>query len=276
MSVVSRARSDRTISSRSNPAIREILRLRRRKDRDDTGRFFVEGIRIVGEAVDLRVPIEQVVVAPDLLRSEFGRELVHHVRASGVSVLDVTPDVFESISVKEGPQGIGAVVRQRWERLEDVRLAGDLCWVALSQVADPGNLGTILRTSDAVGGSGVMLVGPSTDPHDPSSLRASMGAIFSQRLVRATFDELADWKRRHGYFVVGTSDRAIRDYRKAGYPIPLALYMGSEREGLSADEQKLCDELVRIPMIGHSDSLNLAVATGVMLYEIFNQQRRSS
>lgn len=226
----------------------------------------------MAEAAELR-GVESLVVAPDLLSSSTGWEIVRAQREKGAPVLEVNPDVFKSISSKQGPQGLGAVVRQHWERLYDASLSDELCWIALDAVQDPGNLGAILRTSDAVGGAGVILLGQGTDPHDPSAVRASMGAIFSQRLVRATFSELADWKRGRRYRLIGTSDAAARDYHGFSYDPPLVLFMGSERQGLSAEQQALCDAVVRIPMVGRSDSLNLAVATGVVLYEAFNQRR---
>ena len=194
-------------------------------------------------------------------------------RRAGVPCLEVAANVFETLSIKEGPQGLAAVLRQRWESLDHVRLGNELCWIALDAVADPGNLGTILRTADAVGAGGVILIGNSTDPYDPAALRGSMGAIFVKRLVRATWDELNEWKRWHSYPVVGTSDKASIDYQAYRYPTPLVLLMGSERQGLSPEQQAACDAMVSIPMAGRSDSLNLAVATGVVLYEIFNQHR---
>ena len=261
------------VSSKSNPTIKRIRALRHRKERERTGSFFVEGIRPVGEAVELGAEVELCVVAPELLTSEYGHDLVRRLEHEGIPCVAVTSEVFRSISGKEGPQGIGAVVKQRWETLGQVELSTELCWVAIDAVQDPGNLGTILRTSDAVGGAGVILLGPATDPHDPAALRAGMGAISSQRLVRASFEEFAEWKQEHGYLVVGTSNAADLDYQAVGYYPPLVLLMGSEREGLGEEQQALCDVVVRIPMAGRSDSLNLAVATGVMLYEIFNQQR---
>jgi RNA methyltransferase, TrmH family len=263
-----------TVTSRNNPTVKQIRSLRHRKEREETGLFFAEGIRIVAEAVELQAEIETCVVAPELLTSSFAKEIVKQLRSDGVPSLEVSADVFRSLSTKEGPQGIGAVIRQHWQSLQDSTPADGLCWLALDQVQDPGNLGTILRTSDAVGGAGVVLVGPTTDPYDPAAVRASMGAIFSQRLVRSGIEDLAAWKQRYGIFLVGASDAANVDYESVPYPPRLALFMGSERLGLSEEEQSICDLMVRIPMVGRSDSLNLAVATGVMLYEIFNQRRQ--
>lgn len=262
------------ISSLSNPAVKRIRALRRRREREESGLFFAEGIRIVAEAAELGAEVETLVVAPDLLTSEFAREVVQRLVRRGVPALEVTASVFQALSAKEGPQGIGAVVRQRWQRLSDAALEGQLCWIALEAVADPGNLGTIVRTSDAVGGAGIILVGPSTDPYDPASIRASMGAIFSQGLIRTGFDELAAWKREHGVLLVGTADAAATEYRAVTYRQPLVLFMGSERQGLSEEAMAVCDIMIRIPMVGHADSLNLAVATGVVLYEIFDQLRK--
>jgi TrmH family RNA methyltransferase len=141
--------------------------------------------------------------------------------------------------------------------------------VALDAAQDPGNIGTILRTSDAVGGAGLLLLGQSADPYDPGALRASMGAIFSQRLVKTDFTQLLQWARQQHIPLVGTSDSASTDYRAAHYHQPTVLLMGSERAGLSQEQQAQCDLVVKIPMVGRSDSLNLAVATGVLLYELF-------
>ena len=170
------------------------------------------------------------------------------------------------------------LIRQRWLPLSDSAperwgCLAAVTWVALDSVADPGNLGTILRTHDAVGGQGVILLDQSTDPYDPSAMRASMGALFTQTLVKASFHEFADWKRQQASHVVGTSDKASTDYHAYQYPPSLVLLMGSERQGLQQQHLALCDEVVSIPMLGKSDSLNLAVAAAVVLYEILNQRR---
>lgn len=259
------------ISSLANTRIKQIRNLTQRHERERTHLFFIEGIRIVAEAIQLHAEIHMLVYAPDLLKSQFGLELVRQQQAQGVTTLEVSAEVFKSLSVKDGPQGLGAVVQQRWHQLEQLMVDEGLCWVALDAAQDPGNIGTILRTSDAVGCAGLILLGQSADPYDPGALRASMGAIFSQQLVKASFTEFAQWKQQQALRVIGTSDSAPVEYRQVQYHGPLVLLMGSEREGLSAEQQALCDTMVSIPMVGRSDSLNLAVATGVILYEIFHQ-----
>lgn len=261
------------LTSRNNPTIKQIRALRQRQERATTSQFLVEGIRIVAEAVQMGAPIEALIVAPDLLTSPFAHALVAAQRAAGTAIIETSGDVFASLSSKDGPQGLAAVVRQRWHTLSDLDPAAGLCWIALNAISDPGNLGTILRTSDAVGGAGVILLGNCTDPYDPATARASMGALFTQRLVQSSWIAFANWQRASGWHVVGAADSATTQYRAFPYPRPLILLMGSEREGLSPEQQALCVAMVSLPMRGHADSLNLAVATGVLLYEVLHQAR---
>lgn len=263
------------ITSSTNLKIKWIRKLRDRKARQETGCFYAEGLRIVVEAVQQGAALQTLVVAPDLLTSAVGASLAAEQAARGVEVLEVSAEVFQSMALKEDPVGIAAVLRQQWLPLEQVDVRPGEVWVALDEVADPGNLGTILRTNDAVGGAGVILLDHATDPYDPTAMRASMGALFSQKLVKASFSEFALWKRRCGVPVVGTSGGAARDYQSWAYPARLVVLMGSERQGLDAAHMQLCDEMVSIPMVGRSDSLNLAVATGVVLYEVYNQKRKA-
>jgi RNA methyltransferase, TrmH family len=270
------------ITSLSNERIKTIRKLQERKFRQESGLFYIEGLRIVAEALEQaaagRAKVDTLVVAPDLLKSSFGQQLVKEKQGIRVPVLEVSAEVFERLSLKEGPQGIAAVMHQHWQPLGDVFLdakpgLSSRTWVALDSVADPGNLGTILRTHDAVGGQGMILLDQSTDPYDPSAVRGSMGALFTQSLVRASFSEFSRWIQKLGFPVIGTSDKAANDYHDYRYPPELVLLMGSERQGLQEQHLAVCDAVVSIPMLGKSDSLNLAVATAVVLYEILNQRR---
>lgn len=261
------------ISSISNPTIKRIRSLHQRRARNEAGVYFVEGIRIVGEALDTNAPVESLIVAPDLLVSDYARDAVENARQRGIRCIEVTTAVFESLSTKEGPQGIAAIIRQDVVSLASIAPGNRLCWVALESAQDPGNIGTILRTCDAVGASGLIMLGDSADVYDPSAVRASMGALFALTIARTSFDDLLAWKHKHSLQMVGTSDKAASDYQAVRYQAPIILLMGSERQGLSPIQQAACDHMVGIPMVGRSDSLNLAIATGVMLYELFNQQR---
>ncbi|MCJ7624895.1 MAG: RNA methyltransferase [Anaerolineaceae bacterium] len=264
------------ISSSANPQIKQIRKLRELKERQKTGLYYIEGIRIVAEAIQQQANLEKLVFAPQLLSSDLGRTLVEEQARYGVPVLEVTAGVFEKFSLKERPQGIAAICKQRWMDLEGVELKDDEIYVALESVQDPGNLGTIMRTNDAVGCKGLILLGHATDPYNPTSIRASMGAVFSQALIKTTLHEFLEWKKKHNIPVVGTSGSAILDYHDFAYPPSMILFMGSERMGLQKQHLRICENMVKIPMVGRSDSLNLGVATAVVLYEIFNQRRHST
>lgn len=264
------------ITSHANDKVKQYRKLRERKERLKTGLFTIEGLRIVAEAVEQQAEIETVFFAPELLISDFAGDLLAILNNSGAEMVEVSASVFQGISMKDGPQGLAAVVHQRWMELEKVRLVPGKNWTVLESIQNPGNLGTIMRTQDAVGAAGLILLDQSTDPYDPAAMRGSMGAVFTQQLVKTSFSEFADWKRQRGYYMVGTSDAAETDYLDVQYPDLMLLLMGSERQGLTGEHIALCDEMVSIPMAGQNDSLNLAVATGVMLYEIFNQRRRTS
>lgn len=262
------------ITSFTNPKIKAIRKLEVKKYRVASGEFFIEGLRIVGEAVQTGAPIQSLVIAPDLLVSEFGQSLLTHPAVRDVEKIEVSAEIYEKLAHKDGPQGIGAVVRQNWRSLKQLNInRGDL-WVALDRVGDPGNLGTIMRTADAVGCQGLILLGPSTDPHAPTAVKASMGSIFSLGLVQSDWMTFRRWQLENGIMLVGTSDRAATDYQSVRYHRPLVLLMGSERHGLTMEILDACEKLVRIPMAGRADSLNLSVATAIVLYEIFNQFRK--
>ncbi|RRR66233.1 MAG: RNA methyltransferase [Candidatus Viridilinea halotolerans] len=259
------------ITSTSNPTIKAMRALYQRKARAASGLCLLEGIRLVGEAARSGC-IERLVVAPELLRSPFADELVRSQAAAGVPLVQVSAAVFSHLALKDGPQGLAAVAHQVWSPLEEVVLAPGIGWVALVAPADPGNVGTIIRTVEAVGAAGVILVGAAADPYDPVALRAAMGATFAVRLVQATWPALQAWCAVRGAPLVGTSDQAASHFQQVAYAQPLVLLMGSERQGLTDEQQACCQHLVRMPMLGRGDSLNLAVATGVMLYELLRQR----
>lgn len=261
------------ITSFTNPKVKAIRKLSGKKYRDTSGTFFIEGLRTVGEAVQTGAPIQSLVIAPDLLVSEFGQSLLVHPGINDVEKVEVSAEIYEKIAHKDGPQGIGAVMRQNWHSFKELNINHTDLWVALDRIADPGNLGTIMRTADAVGCRGVILLGPSTDPHDPTAVKASMGSIFSLELIKSDWTAFRTWQLESQVMLVGTSDRAVKDYQSVSYQRPLVLLMGSERHGLPDDMINACDSLVRIPMAGRADSLNLAVATAIVLYEIFNQTK---
>ncbi len=258
------------ITSNSNPRIKNIRKLLDRKHREKQQLFLVEGVRIVGEAIAENWPIEEAIISPELVGDGYARNIVSQFYEKKVNTIMVDRTVFASISKKDGPKGLAAVLNQRWFPIDSILKEPGL-WIALDRVQDPGNLGTIMRTADAVGAKGIILVDDCTDPYDPGSIRSSMGAIFTMRLIKSSTVSFQNFVKRSQLFVIGSSDSAAQDYRSAKYEGELILLMGSERQGLSNELQDLCNQLVAIPMVGKSDSLNLAIATSVLLYEIYNR-----
>lgn len=255
-----------TLTNPSNPHVKQVRQLRQRKARDETGLFVVEGIRHVGEAAQAGAFIEYLCYAPALLKSAFALDLVREQAARGRRCYALAPDVFRSIADKENPQGLLAVVRRSHVSLEGLKPETHPWLVALVDAQDPGNVGAVLRTLDAVGADGLILLEGGADPTHPNAVRASLGALFWKPVVSASFADFVAWARTGGYRLCGTSEKGITDYRAARYERPLVLVLGSEREGLTPDQEAACDMIVRLPMAGRVTSLNLAVAAGVLLY----------
>jgi TrmH family RNA methyltransferase len=261
------------ISSRSNSKIRSARALRQRKGRDERKSFLVEGIHLVGAAVEAGAQIESIFYAPELLTSQYALDLVDQAREMGIDCYSTTPEVFASLASKEHPQGILAVVQQYEGQLSDL-IPGNFPWgVACVAPQDPGNVGAILRTIDAVSASGLIQLEGGVDVYHPTAVRASMGAIFRQAVVRATFSEFAEWAETNAYHIYGSSSRGSQDYREIErYSLPMILLLGSEGQGLSQEQAGICEHILRIPMTGKVTSLNLAVSAGIMLYDVFGKK----
>jgi RNA methyltransferase, TrmH family len=260
------------ISSSKNRLIKQIRALRQRKGREETGLFLVEGIHHVGEAIEAGWEIKALVYAPDQLTSDYARGLVEDQLHRRVHCAAVTPELLSVIAEKENPQGILAVVRQRQPSLEDVAQEHFRLGAALVSPQDPGNVGTILRTLDAMDADGLFLLDGGVDPYHPSSVRASMGTIFWKPPVQDSFDHFVKWARLKGCQLIGSSAHAKADYRtyRRGDQ-PVIVLLGNEQKGLSEEQINTCDITLSIPMKGRASSLNLAVAAGILLYAIANQ-----
>ena len=256
--------------------IKELRALRRRAERERTGLFLAAGARVVGEALALGAPVELLAAAPERMRGPFAQGLLARARRDGLPCLELSATALAPLVEHDERQAVVAVVRQRWSWLDRLRPGPSDCWVALDAVQYPGNLGTVLRTAEAVGAAGLILLERGADPHDPAAVRASMGALFGQRLVRAGFADLAAWAGRHDVALVGSSPSGGLDYRAATYRRPLVLLLGSEAHGLSPAQLAACQQVVRIPMAGRGDSLNLAVAAALLLYEVFRGAESAS
>lgn len=261
------------ITSRTNPKIKQARALRQRKEREASGLFLVEGIHHVGEAVEAGATVEYVCYAPDLLASAFANDLITRASARNIPLYPTSAKVFESLAEKDNPAGLIAVARKPTHNLQLLITNNSSWYIALVSPQDPGNIGAILRTIDAVGANGLLLLDGGADPFHPNAVRASMGAIFRVPVVSATFGEFRAWAKEQGLNITGTSARARADYRTAEYKRPLSLLLGSEQKGLSPEQAAACSQMIRLPMQGKVSSLNLAVAAGVMLYEMLAQSR---
>lgn len=250
------------ITSLSNPLVKQARAMRQKKARERGGLFLVEGIHHIGEAVEAGWEVESMLYAPELLTSGFARDLMTRLvrPAQPVSV-----HVMESLAGKENPQGILAIVHQKRAPLSDLR--SPRISVALVSPQDPGNLGTILRTMEAVGADALFLLDGGVDLYHPSVVRSSMGTLFWIPVVQASFEEFVQWARDQGQQLIGTSARADVDYRTLVPQLPWVLVLGTEQKGLAPEQTNACDVTVSLPMKGRVSSLNLAVAAGVLLYQ---------
>ena len=257
------------ITSLANPLIKDIKALALKKFRDQQNAFMAEGLKLVIDALDLGWAVQTLLFAKSARGTPAIEKVAARTVAAGGTVLEVPEKVLTAITRRENPQAVVGVFSQRLTPLRDVRPAAGDVWVALDRVRDPGNLGTVIRTVDAVGAKGVILVGETTDPFSLETVRATMGSIFAVPLARATQEAFLAWRREFAGLVAGTHLKGAVDYRSVDFgKRPVVLMMGNEQQGLPDALAESCDTLLRIPQAGRADSLNLAVATGVMLFEI--------
>jgi TrmH family RNA methyltransferase len=257
------------ITSFSNPLVKRVKRLRQKKHRQREGFFFAEGLRVVLSAVEIGAPIETIIYCPDLLTSDVAHDMVRRQEQSEIRLQAVSAPVFASISGRDNPVGLGAIVRAQWTELADITTGANDIFVALFEAAEPGNLGTLMRTMDAVGAKGMILIGDSVDPFHPSAVKASMGALFSITVSQiADSEALFRWAESLELLTVASSARGSTLYDEASYRLPALLLLGNEGSGLPAPVMAASRLTVAIPMAGAASSLNLAVAGGLLLYEI--------
>ena len=256
------------VTSLSNPIVKDIKALANKKDRDETKSFMAEGLKLVIDALELGFEIRTLVYAKNVKDKPQVVQAATKTVARGGLVLEVSEKVLSSITRRDNPQMVVGIFTQRWTSLRDIRPKANETYVALDRVRDPGNLGTIIRTADAAGASGVILLGETTDPYSMETVRATMGSVFALPLVKASPADFLAWKKGAGVSVVATHLAGAVDYRTIDYrKKPVVLLMGNEQQGLPDELAREADALARIPQAGLADSLNLAIATGIMLFE---------
>lgn len=259
----------RAVTSLQNPTVKAVRALDMRKVRRETGLFVAEGASVLVTARDHNWRPRTLLYQPEAADGDIHRQLVGWAEESGAEILEVSEAVLGKVSSKDNPQSMLAVFPQAWQSPPEAgALSPEAVWVGLEEIRDPGNLGTIIRTADAVGAAGIVLIGTCCDPYAREAVRASMGSIFAVPLVRIDREGFLEWRRNWPGEVVGTHLSAKEDFRAISYRDPTLLLMGSEGPGLSDALAAACDRLVKIPMAGQLDSLNLAVATALTLYQI--------
>jgi RNA methyltransferase, TrmH family len=261
------------ITGFSNETVKRVRALRDKKHRRREGLFLAEGLRILTEAREEGVLPEMLFFAPEGAGHALAQALIVETEAAGGEVIETTPDILSKLSGKENAQTLVGVYRDRLMPLAQLDRTRAEMWIVAQALRDPGNLGTILRTSDAVGGGGLILVDDCVDPFSVEAVRASMGALFTQSIAVARWPDFLAWLRSGPGQLVGTSLRTETDYQAARYEAPTFILVGNEAQGLPAGYERACDLLVKMPMLGKADSLNAAVATAVMAYEVLNQRR---
>jgi len=258
----------RLVTAFSNSTVKRLRSLRDKKSRREEGLFLAEGLRIITEARDSgRLP-EIIMFSAEGAKHALAAEIIDATESAGGEAIETTADILSKASGKENPQMLVAAYRQPRTSLADVDRASAPLWFVAQALRDPGNIGTILRTGDAVGAGGLILVDDSADPYSVEAVRASMGAIFTQQVAKARWSEFIDWLRSGSGQLVGTSLKATKDYLEVAYEQPCFLLIGNEQQGLPADYEAACDLLVKIPMSGRADSLNAAMAAAVMAFQI--------
>jgi TrmH family RNA methyltransferase len=238
--------------------------------------YIIEGIRHLARAVEHNATIESVFLDPSALTNTFGQKLARRLRKRGVPGIRISHQLYRELTLATEPQGIGATLRQKWFSLDDIRVERNSLWLAVESIESPGNLGTIVRTAEAAGGTGVFILNPDCDPYDPATLRATMGSLFSQKLIRCSPHEFTNWAKSKAIAVFASSPAGLMDYKALAYRFPAVLIVGSEKHGLSEQLTEIADFTVRIPMRGGCDSINAAVATGVLLFEMASQLQRGT
>lgn len=274
MEETNRYMAPRIITSAGNADVKLLRALHERKYRRKSGWFLAEGLRICTEAVQLGHPPVRLVYAEDRHSDPALLPLIDACRDAGGRTMAVSEDLLVRISRKENAQTVIGAFEQTFLPLESIKPDG--VWIALDRVRDPGNLGTIMRTADAVGAKGIILIDECTDPYSLEAVRASMGAIFHVDIVQTDQAGFLTFAKAFKGNLIGTALPASEDYRRANWQAPLILLMGNEQAGLPDTLMQACDQLVRMPMMGRSDSLNLAVSTGVALYEYLRHQPAAS
>ncbi len=263
------------VTSSSNPRVKALVRLRNRRHRDGTGRFLVEGYRELARALEAQIELEELYYCPPLFLGENEPGLLERAEVAGAALVELGESAFRRASFRDRPEGLLGVARQFGNGLELLRPGANPLLLVVESIEKPGNLGTMLRTAHAAGADGVLVCDPATDVFNPNVVRASIGALFLMPLAIVTSEEAQAWLRDRDIGSFAATPSAQLRHWEADYRAGSALVVGSEQYGLSTGWLQGASQRVRIPMQGQADSLNAAMAAGILLFEALRQRHRA-
>ena len=264
------------ITSLQNPRIKQAVKLRDKRERDQTQTFLIEGYRELSRAVQGGVPLEALFYSPSHFLGSNENALIEEIHSHGVEILEVSQNVFEKLSYRDRPDGLLAISTQTHLTLTDLdyKLKKDHSpfFLIAESIEKPGNLGSILRSSDAAGVDALLVCDRCTDIYNPNVVRASVGTLFTVPVLETSSDETITWLKNHKVNIVATSPDATSTFTQTDLSGPIAIAVGTEQLGLSQKWMEAADLIVSIPMNGVADSLNVAAATTLLLYEVLRQR----
>ena len=262
------------LTSVQNPKIKAAVKLNDRRARDQSGLFLIEGYRELKRAVDAGVNIRSLFFCPPFFLGENENALIDQIRLKTKELYCCEKKVFEKLSYRDRPDGLIAIAYQMKHSLKNlISRKKDPFLIVAEGIEKPGNLGTILRSADAAGVDGVIVCDRCTDIYNPNVVRASVGTLFTVPVIEAKGKETLNWLREHHIKIIAATPSAEKEFTETDLTGPIAIAVGTEQLGLSETWMQASDLKVRIPMHGVADSLNVATATTLLLYEVVRQRR---
>ena len=268
------------LTSAQNPKIKQVAKLKERRERDEAGLFIIEGYRELKRAADGKVKIEAVFYCPELFLGVNETALIEQIRKQGAEVYPCSSYIFEKLSYRDRPDGLIAIAVQMkvaLRKLEDLIVAKSNPFLVVAEgIEKPGNLGSILRSADAAGVDAVIVCDRCTDIYNPNVVRASVGTLFTVPVIEASGQDTLRFLQKHKIQVTAATPAAKIEFTEADFQGAVAIVVGTEQLGLSEFWMKAADLQVSIPMRGVADSLNVAAATTLLLYEVLRQRKSCS
>ncbi len=260
------------ITSPQNQRVKSVVKLKNRRDRDKQNRYIIEGYRALSRGIKHGLTLKEFYVCPDYFLGENEVKLIETHEKLGAEIIVVPPHVFDKMAYRDRPEGLLGVAEQFHLTLDDINLAENPFLLIAEATEKPGNLGTMLRSTDATGADALIVCDRCTDIFNPNVVRASTGCIFSVPTIEASSDEVLAWLRKNGIKVLAATPHTTNMYTDVDMTGPIAIAVGTEQVGLTDKWMNQADLKVKIPMLGEADSLNVATATTILMYEVVRQR----